>query len=73
MEPTSTTHLIVADDWDLVARLLSSLDPDEIGRHPGVQFSQLNSCDHWTIAIGESRVTVVGGAATAALAEPVWL
>lgn len=73
MDTTWNTHVIVADDWDLVARLVSALDPDEVGRHPGVQFSQLNGCDHWTVAIGDSRVTVVGGASTAPLAEPVWL
>lgn len=60
-------------EWDLVARLLDALAPDEGGRYPGAQLSRHRSDRRWTLTDGTVTVEVSCDGSIPGLGEPVWM
>jgi hypothetical protein len=60
-------------EWDLVARLLAVLSPNEGGPHPGAQLSRFRAGRIWTLTDGTTTVDVRCDGAVPGLAEPVWM
>lgn len=61
------------DELDAVARIVSVLCRDEIGRYPGVQLSLCGDRRRWTVVNGSATFTYLGDRGADGLDQPVWL
>lgn len=73
MSAARSATKIDLDELDSVARLVSVLCRDEIGRYPGVQLSLCGDRRRWTVVNGTGTFTYLGDRGADGLEQPVWL